>query len=270
MKTKIKIQFEKLFLEWEINKDTASQKWANAVASTVNETLPDRLHYSNFYKNNKEQYYLKMISAMEILKNNISEMPEIPKFDDVSLDYLNNLHNWFAKNKSTNELLAEMHHYLHSLESILIYTGYEIPPTLQVSWSNTPRFEFELNEYKNFTNIENFGDIVLTYCHIGKDPRAIYHSNDILSDDVFVPWTHFSADFVIHFGNNTVHRSNPRFWNWFDENYEWFRQRTNWERRDIRIVTGRYTVGKLLTNISKDELLDIINPESTIQGITVE
>lgn len=270
MKNTIKIKFEKVTLEWKIGKDSASQNWAEAVDTMVKKLLPDRLHYSNFYKNNKEQYYLKMINAMTELKNNIADMPEVTDLEKITLPYLNDLHSWFAKNKSTHELLAEMHHYLHSLESISMYEGYKLPPTLQVSWTNTIRIPFSLEEYNNFTDVETFGNILLTYCHIGKDPIAIYRSNDKLSDDVFVPWTHFSSDFIIHFGNNRTHNSDEKFWSWFDENYQWFKERTDWERRDIQVVTGRYVVGKLLTDISKEEILDLIKPESAILEIILE
>lgn len=270
MKNTIKIKFENVTLEWEINKDTASQKWADAVFESLQMSIPDRLHYSNFYKNNKEEYYLRMTKAMEMLKENISDMPSIVDLDSTTLPYLNELHNWFAKNKSSHELLAEMHHYLHSLEGTLIYSGYEFSPTLQASWANTPRIQFTPDEYNNFVDADIFGTIVLTYCHIGKDPMAIYRSKDRLSDDVFVPWTHYSADFTMHFGNTIKYPHNKQFWEWFDSNYQWFQDRTGWERRDTRIVTGRYVVAKLITEINKEQILELINPKSTILEIIIE
>jgi len=268
MKSLVQIKFDKITLEWEINKDSISQRWAETVSDLINVDLPNRLHYANFHK--EEYYYLRMTETMKMLKNNISEMPDVCELDNVSLEYLNDLHNWFSKNKLTNELLSEMHNYLHSLEGTLIYGSDNLPPTIQASWSNTPRFQFSLNDYDNFTKSANFGDMQLTYCHIGKDPLAIFKSKDELSNEVFVPWTHFSADFVMYFGNNCNHIVEKEFWEWFDKNYFWFQQRTDWEKRDIRIVPGNYVIAKLISKVNKQELLELITPESTILEISIK
>jgi hypothetical protein len=163
-----------------------------------------------------------------------------------------------------------MHHNLHALEGQLTIPTKFLAPAIQVSWSNTPRYEFKLEEYNNFTNVATFGDLLLTYCHIGKEPVAMFRSIDNLSDDVFVPYTHYSVDFFMWFGDSAVYETDIKFWKWFDDNYSWFKERTGWTPRDPRIVTGRYVVARLVTDISKESIIKHINVNSKIQEIIIE
>jgi len=262
----LQIKFKNITLDWTIGTDPVSQKWAKAVKETLAMYPPDKLHYSNFYKYNKSTYYTNMTKAMHAIRENIADMPPIVNLEKVDKQYLNVLHNWFAKNEHTHSLLADMHHNLHALEGDMMHQI----PAIQVGWEKGPRIPFEISEYENFTNTSTFGDIVLTYHHIGKDPIAIYRSEDVLSDDVFVPWTHYAADFRMWFGTTVTYPEETEFWKWFDSNYEWFKERTGWSKRDPRIVTGAYVTARLNTITTAEELVNLITPDSAILEMSID
>ena len=160
---------------------------------------------------------------------------------------------------------------LHSLESEISSQYVQKFPNTHVAWNTSYGKTFEDREHLLFDKSRNFGDIFLTYHHIGKDPYAIWSSNDILSDDVFVQYTQYSADFVIWFGRNTRAEPSEEFWRWFDNNYEWFKQRTNWKKRDNRAGNSRYIAATLnTTDLSPTKIKNILKTESKITNIHIK
>jgi hypothetical protein len=262
-------EFEHITLKWKIRLDSISQKWSTAVKDTLEaKGNPSRVDAKYWLSDDDELefHYQNLVNSMTDLKNNIDEMPGIPGKKSLNQYILNNIHDWFAKNETTSELLATMHHHLHSLERC--YKGN--PPTIQVGWSQTPRFQFEESDYLNFIEERKFGEIELTYCHIGKDPHNIFLSKDDLRDDVFVPYTHYSADFVAWFGIEFGKGDNTDFWKWFDDNYQWFQSRTGWAPRDPRIAVGRYKVADIvLDDFSQKEVVSMIQKNTKILNLII-
>ena len=262
-------ELEYITLKWKIRSDFVSQKWSTAVKDTLElKGHPSRLDANHWLSNDDELafHYQSLVDSMTTLKNNIDEMPGIPGKKSLNQHILNNIHDWFAKNQTTHELLATMHRHLHSLEGCM----WGNPPYIQVGWSQTPRFQFDESDYLNFTEERKFGEIELTYCHIGKDPHNIFLSKDELRDNVFVPYTHYSADFFVWFGTEHGQGDNTDFWKWFDDNYQWFQSRTEWTPRDPRIALGRYKVADIvLDDFSNKEVASMIQKNPKILNLRV-
>jgi len=262
-------ELEYITLKWRIRSDSVSQKWSTAVKDTLeSKGHPSRIDTNHWFGVPHEVAfnYENLVNSMIEIKNNIDDMPTIPGKNSLNQYILNNLHDWFAKNQTTHELLAKMHHHLHSLESCIKGS----PPTIQIGWSLTPRFQFDESDYLYFTEERKFGEIELTYCHIGKDPHHIFLSKDNLSDNVFVPYTHYSADFVAWFGTEDGKGDDTDFWKWFDDNYQWFQSRTGWTPRDPRIAIGRYKVADIvLDDFSKKEVVSMIQKNPKILNLRV-
>lgn len=263
----IKIVFDNSFsLEWSVNESSVAVKWMESLQKMLDEKgFPDRLHFIHFTKDDIFHHYTELKNNYEKILENIKNIPELKKFEEIDQTNLNEMHDWFAKNENTFDLLNSMHLNLHSLEGSLL--GKTDSPYLQIAWSTAFPISFEDVDYENFTTNRSFGDIELTYHHIGKSLHAIFISKDALSDTVFVPHTDFSANFVIGFENIIKESKNDEFWKWYDENYEWIKSRTNYTKRDPKVALGSYKVASLINDITKDEVLKKLNLNSKITDI---
>lgn len=272
LKQKLIIEFDNnIQIEWNIKRQPLAQKWADLVQEMRDQELPTKIMNFHFMLNPKQYYYEFINNSINLLKEKITAIPNFPSLDTITLQDLNSLHDWFANAQDISYNLHALHMSLHSLESEISNPHIQKFPNTHVAWNGSYGKTFVDNEYLLFDKRRNFGDIFLTYHHIGKDPYAIWSSNDILSDDVFVPYTQYSADFVIWFGKDTKVELSEEFWSWFDNNYEWFKQRTNWKPRDTRAGDARYTVATLnTTDLSPAKIKNIIKTESKITNIQIE
>lgn len=266
MKRQLKVKFDNgLELEWKIKDEPVAQKWANAVSKMLETSLPDRVNNFHFIENPKEHYYEVVKEAMKKIKALPTGMPRMPSIKNLDLDYLNSLHEWFAGTQEINSVIGELHMALHNLEAQVKGQGSSQFPNTQIAWQNSFGIPFEDEEYEQFDTAREFGDLFLTYHHIGKDAFSIYFSNDKLDDSVFVPYTHYSPDCVIWFGPSyNMVNQHSAFWEWFDENYEWFKERTGWSPRDPKVATTRYTVGTLLTELDRSNPKKLLTPETKL------
>jgi len=266
--------FEHISLRWKIKSDKVSQKWASAVNEAIEKHSSSIKIHADCWNDTETEFnnhYDNLIASMTALKNNIADMPGLPGKKSLNQYALNNIHNWFAKNEKTHELLSSMHHSIHKLESCFSRSIY-YPPMIQIGWPNTSRYEFDKDDYFLFSETRKFGGIELTYSHIGKEPFAIFSSKDDLTDEIFVPYTHYSADFYLWFGMNEFTGNNEEFWKWFDKNYEWFKKRTGWLPRDVRARPGRYQVADLILedHDSKENILSLIRKNPTTIKLRIE
>jgi len=271
------IEFDNsLKLEWEIYSDSLSQRWSNALKKQIDSYGVQKFDLFNFANDAKQYHYDEMKKSAEILKKVYkSEILNIPPLGSINTVYLNELHNWFAdnqlileeKDKRLGLCLDDMHKHLHSLEGNL---GYVPSPIPQIKFARIEAtvIPLEDDDYNRFGfNIE-YGNIHLTYHHIGKGPMQIHFSEDRLDDSVFVPHTNCSTDFVINFGSSEEY-DNSNFWEWFDKNYEWFKSRTNWSPRDPKLANGVVCVAKLITDISKEEIINSVSLNSKVTKFEV-
>lgn len=260
----LRIKFETITLTWNIAQDSVSQKWAGSLLNSLPKQ-PDKIHYTNFDDNEfyKARNRLDQnIKTFHRIGNIIPQMPET-----IDQNYLNLLHEWFADYESVSkELFRDIHNDLHSIEGMI--KGVK-SPRIEIGYYDSIRNEFTESDYWNFSKVRNFGDIELTYNHIGKDAPALFYSQDIPSENNFVPYTHYSADFFIWFVEQELLGQDKNFWEWFDKNYEWFKNKTGWGPRDPRIAAGRYKVAELVLDKSKDEILTSLNKCPTIVEITL-
>ena len=260
----LKIKFETITLAWNIAQDPVAQKWATSLLS-LSTMHPDKVQYTNFEEDELTKTYKKLDENIKKFHHIANSIPELP--ETINQDYLNLLHEWFAVNESVpNTLFRNIHSDLHSIEGMIKGVS---SPRIEIGYYNSIQNEFEESDYFNFSKIRNFGDIELTYHHIGKDTSALYYSQDTPSENNFVPYTTYSANFFVWFVENSPLGQDENFWKWFDNNYEWFKNRTGWERRDARIAAGRYKVADLILTQSKDEILNSLNKCPTILEITI-
>lgn len=271
MKRRLKIKFDNdLELEWDIKDEAVAQKWAEAALGMLEKSLPDRINNFHFIENPKQFYYDVVKESIKRIKALPTGIPKMPSIKNLDLDYLNSLHEWFAGTQDINNVIGELHMSLHNLEAQVKGQGSSQFPNTQIGWTNSPSIPFEDNEYETFDTFRNFGDVYLTYHHIGKDAFSIYFSGDKLEDDIFVPYTNYSPDCVIWFGPDyNMETTNSSFWDWFDDNYEWFKERTGWAPRDPKIATTRYTVAKLITDLDRKNIKQLLTPDSKIVSMEI-
>jgi hypothetical protein len=109
---------------------------------------------------------------------------------------------WLLAPDSVRKSLARLNIAVHRYESLrknrprLVCTWWDMPkdktldPALQQQWGRVGR---------------EFGGVYLNYCEIGKTMIDLARDNDCyVGDNMFLPFNHYSADFVVSFYDTTA------------------------------------------------------------------
>jgi hypothetical protein len=129
-------------------------------------------------------------------------------------DYLNYLHNiferfhglldqqnheyWNAAPEPVRRALAELNLAVHRCESVTRTNR----PRFVCTWFGLPKTQtlaIDLMQQHGMLN-PPFGSVCLNYAEIGKSLEDLATNNDeYISDSAFLPFNHYSADFVVRF-----------------------------------------------------------------------
>ena len=178
---------------------------------------------------------------------------------DPDQDYLNYLHNiferyhglydqqdtdfWKTAPPLVQQALADLNIWIHRFETL---GGI---PRFVGTWRGKPcRFQFKDDEFGLFSLDENWGDLRLNYCEIGKTLQDLAHDDDhYIGDDAFQPQHHYCFDFTVRFGQSTPAQTQAladSIWHYYDRHQEFFAAR-GYYRRDPRMALGGVTIGHL-------------------------
>lgn len=180
-----------------------------------------------------------------------------------------NLNEFFQEApKPVQDALGDLNIWIHRYESI---GGF---PRFVATWKYKPyRDKFDYADMELFTLSEEWGDLRLNYCEIGKSLYDFWHDNDSYIDkEAFKPHHHFCFDCTVRFTDKTKQEfqvEEEKIWNYFDANYKFFKS-LGYEKYDKRLCMGGITIGKLIYNQPRQEILREISKHQTMKSIRLQ
>jgi hypothetical protein len=128
-----------------------------------------------------------------------------------------------------------------------------------VTWYDLPKTKtYDDSDYKYFVDTVEFGGLYLLYADIGKDLWSLTRDDDQTFDD-FVPFTHYSSDFVVKFfdvnGQQALEKR-EQYQNYFLK-YEMQFNSLGWHRDDVHLKPGAAKVAQLQYGTREELLNDI-------------
>ena len=202
-------------------------------------------------------------------------------------DLLNYLHNiferyhgmldqqghefWICAPNRVRKALADLNLAVHRCEYLrngrprVICTWFGMP--------KTERLDPELQRRYGQLGCE-FGAVYLNYVEIGKTAQDLARDNDIyLADEMFKPFTHYSADFLVTFYDQpasdmrSVLQSIDRYW---QNNRDFFQKFGINASNDIRMMPFRFKVAQLqYTSGHEHAILDMIRQNQIVTSVEI-
>lgn len=193
--------------------------------------------------------------------------------DQDTLNYLHHMfeiHHGLVETQHTNKLLVkypelqpllcEINLLVHRIETLsrtpnhkrFVTTYYGLPKSKSLT----------TEDFSMFTLEETFGTVYLNYCDIGKQLEDLALDNDqYIADDAFVPFTHYSADFVVRFWDTTadgILARKQRITTYYQDHYKFFKDKEYAKLDDPRLAIGNIPLATL-EYTSQEEVLAAIN-----------
>ena len=119
-----------------------------------------------------------------------------------------------------------------------------------------------------------FGSVCLNYAEIGKTLEDLTQDRDnYISDDAFLPFDHYSADFNVRMHEETVDYvadKLARMQEYYNQHREFFFDQGFTTFQDPRLLPLRFPVAELVETRSKDQLTEAIRQHQHITQVTLQ
>lgn len=205
-------------------------------------------------------------------------------YDQDLLNYLHNIFEryhgmldqqdhkfWIHAPDQVRKALADLNLAVHRCEYLsngrprIICTWFGMP--------KTERLDPELQRRYGRLDCE-FGAVYLNYVEIGKTAQDLARDNDIyLADEMFQPFTHYSADFLVTFYNQpagdmrSVLQSIDRYW---QNNRDFFQKFGINASNDTRMMPFRFKVAQLqYTSGHEHAIIDMIRQNQIVTSVEI-
>ena len=213
-------------------------------------------------------------------------MPEVQTLEPgpVSQDLLNQLHHVFEiyhglydqqinntlfqrMDPAAQQAISDLNIWIHRIETL------SQDPRFVVTWHRKPtRLPLTTDDFAQIDPVENFGDLQLNYCDIGKTLTCLWKDNDAyIGSDAFRPMQHFGFDFVVKFGNHATRHyldQSHSIWQYYLAHEKYFAG-LGFDKNHPAIKPGAIRIAKLLYTGNPDDLIDTIGHHARIHSVTV-
>jgi hypothetical protein len=202
-------------------------------------------------------------------------------------DYLNYLHNiferfhglldqqnheyWNAAPKPVQQALAELNLAVHRCESVTRTNR----PRFVCTWFGLPKtrtLAIDLMQQYGMLN-PPFGSVCLNYAEIGKTLEDLAMDNDeYISDLAFLPFNHYSADFVARFYEDSADQVAERLTKmqqYYMTHQEFFVKRGYRYFSHARLLPYRFPVAHLIETLPRPQLLETIQTQQLITRVSL-
>lgn len=177
--------------------------------------------------------------------------------------------NDFFSNAPTEvqDALGDLNIWIHRYESL---NGM---PRFVATWKYKPyRDVIATNDYRLFKLEEEWGDLRLNYCEIGKTLYDLWHDNDnYIAPGAFQPHSHFCFDFTVRFTSTTpdeYRNTETQIWNYFDSQQEFFHNQ-GYTKYDPKLSLGGITIAKLEYTQSKEDVINAVSQYQQFKNIQI-
>jgi len=202
---------------------------------------------------------------------------------DITGDDLNYLHHVFEKYhglydtqntnnfftnapKEVQDALGNLNIWIHRYETL---GGM---PRFVATWKYKPyREEIQNQDFKLFKLKEQWGDLMLNYCEIGKTLFDFWHDNDqYVSAEAFKPLKHFCFDFTVRFTNHNdqeYQTMEQQIWQYFNQHKNFF-EGLGYTAHDPQLSLGWISIGELVYN-NKQQVIEQIAKHQKLKSISM-
>lgn len=202
-------------------------------------------------------------------------------------DYLNYLHSIFERYHGL--LDQQDHHYWNSaplwVQRALAELNIAVHRCETATSGNRPRFVctwFGLPKTQTIasrmmqqhgTLSPPFGTVCLNYVEIGKTLEDLAQDNDkYISDQAFLPFNHFSADFVVRFYEDSPDQLAARLekmQQYYTTHRKWFAEQGYDNFDNCRLLPYRFPVAHLIETQPRPQLLQAIQTQQHITRVSL-
>jgi len=178
---------------------------------------------------------------------------------------------WKTAPIEVREALADLNIDVHRCEHMQRQQT-EQTPRFVTTWYGLPKSHHYFDEdYDLFTNNFKFGTIYLNYCEIGKTLEDLCKDKELdehsyAAEEAFKPFDYFSADFRVNFYNSK--RNDDEMWKCFDTHSKFFTDK-GYVMHDKRLSAGTVPVADIVTDLSNDELIDVLKEHQYVSNVSV-
>ena len=168
--------------------------------------------------------------------------------------------------------LANLNIAVHRCES----TARGNRPRFVCTWFGMPKTKTLPVEvmHEGGTLNPKFGSVCLNYAEIGKTLEDLTQDRDnYISDDAFLPFNHYSADFNVRMHEETadyVADKLVRMQAYYNQHREFFFDQGFVTFQDPRLLPLRFPVAELIETMPRHELLAAIRQQQQITQVTIQ
>ena len=177
--------------------------------------------------------------------------------------------NNFFSNAPTEvqDALGDLNIWIHRYESL------GQMPRFVGTWKYKPyRDEIAADDYRLFSLAEEWGDLRLNYCEIGKTLYDLWHDNDDYIDpSAFQPLKHLCFDFTVKFTTTSAEeykQQEKEIWDYFDLYADFFNKQ-GYTKYDPTLSLGGITIAKIESNQSKEDIINAISRHQQFKNIQI-
>ena len=233
-----------IVIEFDIKPDELSQAWAEEI--NQNYLFYERDRFTYFPNNGKDNEYFatKLNEQIDIINSYYPDKITLRADPNMDQQTMNNMHVFFEQLRGPIEEPLEWYVYApvevkKAIERLNLLTHEYEYGELYKEWDNysnamivgtydsRPRFELTDEQYNLFTYRFVFGGLYINYCVVGKPVLDVFLNQDeVLGDDNIRPQRHWSADWMIKFGQplpeEMITAMESQFDSWFTEKEQFF------------------------------------------------
>ena len=210
-----------------------------------------------------------------------------PFTDILDQDYLNYLHNiferyhglldqqdheyWTNAPKPVQQALAELNLAVHRCETVTRNNR----PRFVCTWFGLPKTHTLTTDlmHQHGTLNPPFGSVCLNYAEIGKTLEDLAMDDDkYISDSAFLPFNHYSADFVVRFYEDSADQVAERLekmQQYYTIHQEFFCKRGYTYFPNARLLPYRFPVAQLIETQPRPQLLETIQQQQLITRVSL-
>lgn len=274
-------------LDFQIANHQLAQRWLRRMALRHDYVLDDPSRFYGFDSFDVEKH--RAITLIENCINTINGYQHIIQRPfELSQDCLNYLHHVFERyhgllNKQDHEFwntapdtvrkaLAELNIAVHRCEAL----QRDPEPRLVCTWFGLPKTETVLDNdlQQHGTTNPQWGSVCLNYCEIGKTLEDLTRDLDnYISEEAFLPFNHFSADFVVYFYEETKEQVLARIdkmREFFDNQIDFFQRRGYVTIHDPRLQPLKLPVAQLIQRTSRESILQEIQKRQFVNRVIID
>lgn len=273
-------------LEFALKQHSLVDRWLKHLDLFVSAGCPwdDPYRFYNFPDNQftKEKTIEHLKHLISIIKNYAPQIIDRTFGNDFTQDDMNYLHHIFemyhglydkqdqnsffmAAPELVQNALADLNIWIHRYETL---GGI---PRFVATWKYKPFRETMIEEdFSLFQLEEQWGDLMLNYCEIGKTLYDLWHDNDrYIHPDAFKPLGHFCVDFTVRFSDlapQDYQTTEQEIWNYFDTHQDFFHSQ-GYKKHDPKLSLGWISLGNLVYDGDRSKVIEQVSKHQKLKTI---